>query len=52
MAPETVEELPGSAGWKRALDAFCLELRTRGASPNTLRAYASVLDRVGVGFDT
>jgi site-specific recombinase XerD len=33
------EELRTSAAWRSALDAYAVELRTRGASPGTLRAY-------------
>ena len=43
MARDAGRQPEASPEWTRALDAFCQELRTRGASPNTLRAYRADL---------
>jgi site-specific recombinase XerD len=41
------EELEASPGWEHALAAYARELRTRGASPATLRAYGRDLLELG-----
>lgn len=43
MLPDATEELDLSPDWERALAGFAQELGTRGASPNTLRAYGADL---------
>lgn len=43
MAGDDAEAREISPGWERALAAYARELGTRGASPNTLRAYRADL---------
>ena len=48
MRAEASDESRTSPAWERALSAHARELETRGASPNTLRAYAADLRELGV----
>ena len=47
MGTVASEELELSTGWERALEAYLTELRTRGSSPATIRAYGRDLRELG-----
>jgi tyrosine recombinase XerC len=46
MSSRSTDEPEISAAWERALEAYGRELETRGASPNTLRAYGADLQEL------